>query len=450
MARTVKDAKLDSAAAREKLKARGKPYYRDLAQGLHIGYRKNKSGGVWVARMYAGDQAYKVVSIGPADDRLKADGVSVFDFRQAQEAARLVRDRQIVPVQSENIVTVRDAVTKYIAKRDKREIGRRGKEVRSDANQRLTRHVLGQPARGKGKDIAPAALADVALSDLSEDALADWRAGLQGDLKETTKRRLVADLKAALNDHRKLLPTTLDIRAALKSDIAEDSAEPVARDNQILDAAQVRRIVAAAQEVDAEQDWGGDLFRLVSLLANTGARFSQIARMKVRDVQVDRVRLMVPSSRKGKGKSGHEPVVVDPAVIELLLPVVVGRDGDAPLLERTRLRQLTGGVDRWVPGERGPWQKASEFDRAWKVIRERSGMPDVIPYALRHSSIVRGLKANLNIRHVAALHDTSVVMIERHYGRYISDGLEDMARAAIVPLMPSTGEGGKVLQLATR
>jgi hypothetical protein len=53
-------------------------------------------------------------------------------------------------------------------------------------------------------------------------------------------------------------------------------------------------------------------------------------------------------------------------------------------------------------------------------------MPHVIPYALRHSSIVRGLRANLPIRLVAALHDTSVVMIERHYGRYIADGLEEL------------------------
>jgi hypothetical protein len=42
-------------------------------------------------------------------------------------------------------------------------------------------------------------------------------------------------------------------------------------------------------------------------------------------------------------------------------------------------------------------------------------------YALRHSSIVRGLKANLPIRLVAALHDTSVEMIEKHYSAFIVD-----------------------------
>ena len=63
----------------------------------------------------------------------------------------------------------------------------------------------------------------------------------------------------------------------------------------------------------------------------------------------------------------------------------------------------------------------------------------IIPYALRHSSIVRGIRANLPIRLVAAAHDTSIGMIERHYSRFITSGLEDMLRQAIVPLVPQPG-----------
>ena len=63
-------------------------------------------------------------------------------------------------------------------------------------------------------------------------------------------------------------------------------------------------------------------------------------------------------------------------------------------------------------------------------------MPEVIPYALRHSSIVRGIRANLPIRLVAALHDTSTAMVERHYSKWITSGLEELARSAVVPLVP--------------
>ena len=39
----------------------------------------------------------------------------------------------------------------------------------------------------------------------------------------------------------------------------------------------------------------------------------------------------------------------------------------------------------------------------------------VVPYALRHTSIVRGIRSNLPVRLVAASHDTAVSMIEAHY-----------------------------------
>ena len=64
MARTIKDASLDSRTARGRLRARGKPYYRSLEPGLHLGYRKPLAGsGKWVARHYIGNQSYEVESL---------------------------------------------------------------------------------------------------------------------------------------------------------------------------------------------------------------------------------------------------------------------------------------------------------------------------------------------------------------------------------------------------
>lgn len=221
----------------------------------------------------------------------------------------------------------------------------------------------------------------------------------------------------------------------------------MARDNQILSDTQVACLLKAAREIDVEDHWEGDLFRLVVVLAATGARFSQVARMRVRDVQRTHGRLMVPVSRKGKGKSGSVPVPVGADVLEALLPAGTGRQGEAPLLERWRNKQVPGSI-RWERVGRGPWKAAAEMVRPWQLIRDRAEMPDVIPYALRHSSIVRGIRANLPIRLVAALHDTSVQMIERHYGRWIADGLEELAARAVIPLVPS--EGGNVVRLAKR
>ena len=178
------------------------------------------------------------------------------------------------------------------------------------------------------------------------------------------------------------------------------------------------------------------MFRMVAVLASTGARFSQVARLRVADFQPSAGRLIVPASRKGKGKKvAGAPVPIGADIVEALFPAIAGRPKDAPLIERWRSKQVAGSI-RWERTRRAPWQSSSEINRAWAAIRERAEMPDVIPYALRHSSIVRGIRANLPIRLVAALHDTSVAMVEQHYGRFIADGLDELAARSVVPLVP--------------
>src|SRR5262249_57419814 len=89
-ARRFRERPLDGRDAGRRLKIRGKPYYRAIERGLHLGYRRLGDGqaGTWVARHYIGEQQYEVERIGTADDVSDADGVAILDFWQAQEAAR--------------------------------------------------------------------------------------------------------------------------------------------------------------------------------------------------------------------------------------------------------------------------------------------------------------------------------------------------------------------------
>src|SRR6516225_1262667 len=95
MPRKVRDSSLETRTARAKLKARHKPYYRLIAPGLHIGYRKPRSGpGAWVARRYGGAGNYSVENLRTsdgllvlADDYSDADGARVLTFAQAQQKA---------------------------------------------------------------------------------------------------------------------------------------------------------------------------------------------------------------------------------------------------------------------------------------------------------------------------------------------------------------------------
>jgi hypothetical protein len=136
-------------------------------------------------------------------------------------------------------------------------------------------------------------------------------------------------------------------------------------------------------------------------------------------------------------------------VIEALKPAIAGRRPADPLLERWRHRQEkpeAGSKPVWVRDSRGTWNSPAELTRPWAVIIERAGLPaDTVPYSLRHSSIVRGLRAALPVRLVAQLHDTSDKMIERHYASSIVNALDDLTAAAVVPLV-DTGRG-KVVKL---
>lgn len=415
---------MTSRAARKALGAG--VYWRSIDPDVHIGYRKGKLGGRWLARWYAGDQKYSQATLGTADDILSEGNLS-FDAavklaRETVEQARLLArlDAAGPPV------TIRAAVETYTQMRDARDTVRKGRPSRSDASSRLTLHVLGNST-----------LSVKALRDLTDQDLMKWVAGLDPDLKLSTKRRLINDFKAALNKayigNRAALPADFDktvkFGLALDGAVSEDTIHEV-RENQILKDEQIRQIIEAAQGLDED----GDFARLVIVLAATGARFSQARRILVSDLQAQHSRLLVPNSWKTMtNEIVRVPVPIGSDVLQALIPATEGKSPDAPLLERWSSKQI--GPAKWERVKRGPWKTASEMTRDWNKLVKALGLPGVVAYSLRHSSIVRGIRVGLPIRLVAASHDTSVQMIESHYSRWITDGLEELTARAIVPLL---------------
>jgi integrase len=296
-----------------------------------------------------------------------------------------------------------------------------GAGLKRDARSRLTKYVLGSD------------LASMPMHRIDETALSRWRNGIPAALSPATVQRLVNDLKAALNlaarTNRARLP--VEIIGTIKAGLRVEEATTAEARKQVLFDADVRRIIDAAWQVDRE----GDTARLVLVLAATGARFSQVARLTVADIQKDEGRIMVPTSRKGRGikRTSHTAVRVGADVMAALAPVLHGRKGTEVLLQRWRSVQVKG--NQWVRSGRGPWLTASELSRPWAEIIATAGIAaDTVPYALRHSSIVRGLRAGLPVRLVAALHDTSSAMIEKQYAAYVVDAMDELSARAVVPL----------------
>src|SRR5262249_44658239 len=115
--------------------ARGKPYYRSLEPGLHLGYRKPLSGpGKWVARHYVGEQSYEVEVIGVADDYSDADGTRIISYRQAQALAReRAAARAHQSAGKTGPLTVADAMESYLEYLEAHRKTARDAQVRAQA-----------------------------------------------------------------------------------------------------------------------------------------------------------------------------------------------------------------------------------------------------------------------------------------------------------------------------
>jgi integrase len=440
VAKRVQEVALNSRTARMKLAPRHKPYFRLMADGIHLGYRRSTvagRAGTWLVRRYLSAGRYETELLGAADDTpdMLADGTTVLTFDQAQNTTREWARRQAAAARSKShaseMTTVRNAVTAYIATRTARNA-----KAGRNAELRLAHHILAS------------AVADVPLLAISERNLSEWRANLQrggrgktGDaapLAPATVARLLNDFRAALTAGARKARVPADVLTTIRDGLRAPEKPDRARMKQVLSDADVRKLVKAAGAQDA------DFEALVLLLAATGSRLDQLARITVGDFQPGAQRIMVPVSNKGRGEKQitHIAVPLPEDVIARIRPLAADRAGHEPLLLHWHHQQVagdarTGTLPRWERVDRRPWKDAGQIVRPWRTAVAAAGFPPgLVPYCLRHSSIVRGLRAGLPVRLVAAVHDTSASMIERHYGAFIVDATEDLLRRAVVSMAP--------------
>jgi integrase len=387
MARRIKDATLDSRAARLMLAPRGEPYWRQVEKAVHVGYRRRPTGkaGTWVMRAFA-DGRYKIDRLGNADDLFDADGSLVLNLWQAIDAVRARMAKLGEPRRQEAGSTARTTVREALDDYEK-DLAARNGDVSSVDRVRL--HM-------------PDKLITRAVGLLTAGELKGWRNGLRATLSVGSINRICNSLRAALNAVADNDPRIA--RHAWEVGLAALSDGEVSARNVILSDGQIRKIVAACYGIS--EAFG----LLVEVAAVTGARVGQLARLTVADVQANR--LMVPSSRKG--------IAVPAALVLKLKAAARGKPDQARLL---------------VKASGAPWGK-SQHNRAFARAVEAAGCDpeQVTVYALRHSSIVRQLRANVPIRIVAVCHDTSVPMIEAHYSKEIASVSDDLTRAAMLDL----------------
>lgn len=398
MARSIRSNALEARTNRLKLPVARKPVWVRIGDGLSLGYRRNQTAGTWVARCADGRGGYSTKAIGTADDYENANGKDVLDYWQASDAARRIGrgdDEESTP-----ILSVADALSRYAD-----DLATRGGDKLNVS--RIAKHL-------------PAALGKRPIALLTADELRRWRDGLAKKIAPASVNRTCRGLKAAFNaaaDQDK----SLDRHAWTVGLALIPNAEQA--ENIILPPAAVAAIVAAARRQSPE------FGNVVELAAMTGARYSQLARAQVQDLigEGDKARLNVPVSHKGRGVKDvrSRPVPISAGLAARLRVAA----GDRPVTEPLLLRP-----------DGKPWQHSDETSR-FAAVAADAGHPGVTMYALRHTSIVRQILAGVPLRLVAVAHDTSVVMIERNYSRYIDQLGADAALRAVLPdFEPATAD----------
>ena len=409
MARRLRYPSLENRTARLKLVVRRKPYPGPtLARGLLLLYRRNKGNGSWVLKASDGRGKYWTKAIGEADDFDASNAETILTFYEAQDTAKQLA-RGDKGVDATAPVTVDHALVDYKA------------------------DLMSRGARGYNADrprvhLPPLLLAKpVAL--LTSKELKIWRDGLLGTIAPATVNRLCNAICAAFE-----LAAQHDSRVVNRNAWAVGlAALPDAQRarNVILSDERVHAFVAAAYARDLQ------LGLFVDVLAITGARPSQVQRLRIEDLHDHPIKpkLMMPKSGKGGGRNRSQKKVerysvpITSTLSKRLKAAVVNRASDAPLLVR----------HNGMPWSIDPSQDYRDHIR--EVFEAIGENPDEITlYCLRHSSIVRMLLKNIPIRLIAALHNTSVSQIERNYSRHITEHSSDeLSRTALLPEPPAAG-----------
>ena len=233
-----------------------------------------------------GRTPYRVARLpGVADDYEDANGVTVLSFAQAQDLA-LTPPPASLP---NGPLTVAGAVAAYL--NYLRDGGR--EQSANDAAARLQRHVLPQ-------------LGDMQVADLKPERLRGWLADLARRLArrkphdEDTVRRSRASANRVLNMLRAVLnhayaEELILSDSAWRRRLAPFANVSVAR-QRYLTIEEARRLINAAE---------GPFRHLIQAALYTGARYSELARLKVHDFDPDSGTVGIGKSKAGKPRRIH-------------------------------------------------------------------------------------------------------------------------------------------------
>ena len=409
MARTVRDAKLDTRSSRVKLVERREPYWTVLSQGCAVGYRKGAKGGTWVARYRDEARKQHYRSLGAADDALDADGVTVLSFSDGQARAREWFSRVTLELLDGEVSSgpyvVRDAMEDYLRwyARHRKSLGR----VQSNINVHILPHLGGiEVAKLSKKRIERwhEMLSETPPRARTRPGAEQRYRHLIDSLDDKRKRQCTANkiltiLKAALN------------RAVDEKKVASDDGWRRLKPFPDVDVANARYLTD--DEARRLTNACAEPFRsLVVAALLTGGRYGELVALRVSDFDPKAATTHVRTSKSGKARH----IVLSEEGCKFLLNATVGK---AP--EDLIFRRDDGAA--W-----GPSQQRRPLLLACAAAQIE---PAISFHVFRHSHASRLAMGGVPLAVIAVQlghHDTR--MVEKHYGHLAPSYVADTVRAA--------------------
>jgi integrase len=378
---------IQTVSGREKLKVRHEPHWLLVRKGCFLGFvkRSESSSGAWRAR-YRDDSTGKRTShsLGSFDHLLPNERYSA-----ALEAAEKWFKHMGAGGRSEAL-TVHQVCERYVQHlRDSRR-----EDAAVDAAGRFRRWVPEGSALGR-----------IPVDKLTHAHVREWRLSLSKtpaipqnkkstepskSRSESAVNRDMTALRAALNFalQERHVTTAAAWLVALKPVPNADRRRGV-----YLDSSQRRVLLEKCPP---------DLANLVRTLSELPLRPGAAAKLKVRDFDRRSGELSVTKDKGGRSRR----IGLPESTVEFFTRMSQNKLPEAPLISR-------GDGSHW---NRHSWKKQ------FKEAAVAAGLPPAtVMYALRHSAITDLLTLHrLDTMSVSALSDTSLAMIERHYGHLVN------------------------------
>lgn len=384
-------AALTTAAQRAKLPARPAPYFQKISPGRHLGFRKLKSGGTWLAREQprGGERVHH--AIGPEEDH-------TFEEAMTAALAWFRRDTD-APGLSAAKLTVKMACTEYLTYR----YNETEREGYVSTRSLLMCHLLKHR-------IATKRVADLKTVDyqnwLRQTGEKIFKAHKEPDPRERKRKAFYtanqtwAWLEAALNRAKKSTPSLPEEQWKAVEPLkgGKTKSRPV-----FLDEKQCQRLVNVTS---------GPLRDLILGGIYTGGRLGELKAMRVQDLNLAEG---IWSPSHSKTEKGTRDRFLDDQAIALLKQLTAGKAPDDLV--------FTPDGESWRSRHWYPFNEA---------VR-RAGLPKgTCFYSLRHSYISKQVAAGVQPLFIAENCGTSVREIEDTYAKFKPDQKRELlARGAM-------------------